>query len=351
MAIHSIYLTQASRHEQLTAFSYAIEKGKGRELAFQTLNKQDRIAFLALNKINGDKIDWNNIEKRQLRGCVQTLLQGSTGLQPQKPIKELSMATILTHLRRCIKGKHNCKSIGVLLGKVEKFHGTEIRSKLHACIHTVCKKEKTLQSKMKIPHFGRKAFTDPQINPKLKLVALDQFETMMSIPKENQSKKRPVHRKESKQLSKNQNDGQVVLRKEDKNRKSSFRSYKISKDDKELMNSLVRDLLASKSKQMPADSSMIAINYPMETRSFPIVNRSRAEHQITEQSHSVSSTRNKTNTRAKIASLDSKRLNNEQVNAQKSRDYAKFVTPVKNFIVTQVTNWFGDFNAFLSSMR
>ncbi len=102
-------------------------------------------------------------------------LERYTSQLPQQN-KALQMKTILGRLRRYLKGKHDCKDIAMLLNRMEKIQGKEMRSKLHACIHNVCKKEKALHKKMKSPHFGRKAFLDPSIDPKFKLAALERFE-------------------------------------------------------------------------------------------------------------------------------------------------------------------------------
>ncbi len=99
--------------------------------------------------------------------------------QLQKQDQTLQLKTILGQLGRCLKGKHNCRAILALLDTMEKFQGKEIRSKLHACIYEVCKKEKSLHKKLKSPQFGRKAFVDPTIDPKFKLAALKRFEKML----------------------------------------------------------------------------------------------------------------------------------------------------------------------------
>ncbi len=107
----------------------------------------------------------------------------STQLENQN--KTLQMKTILGRLKRCLKAKHDCEGIAALLDKIEKFHGKEMRSKLHGCIYEVCKEEKALHKKVKSSHFGRKAFIDPTIAPKFKLTALERFEHIL---KEAQNK-------------------------------------------------------------------------------------------------------------------------------------------------------------------
>ncbi len=97
----------------------------------------------------------------------------------QKQNQTLQMKTIISQLKGCLKEKHDCRAILALLNTMEKFLGKEIRSKLHACIYEVCKKEKSLHKKLKSSQFGRKAFVDPTIVPKFKLAALKRFEDML----------------------------------------------------------------------------------------------------------------------------------------------------------------------------
>ncbi len=85
MSSHSIYSIQSSRHEQLTYFSHTIDKGQGRTLAFQSLDKRDRIAFLALCKISASTINWDKIGKQKLKGSVRQLLKMPTEQLP--PLK------------------------------------------------------------------------------------------------------------------------------------------------------------------------------------------------------------------------------------------------------------------------
>ncbi len=103
----------------------------------------------------------------------------STKLKGQN--KAFQMQTILRRLKRCLSGKHDCKAIAVLLDKMEKFQGKEMRSKLHICIYEVCKNEKALRKKLSSSHFGRKALVDPAIDPKLKIAALDRFKCLFKV--------------------------------------------------------------------------------------------------------------------------------------------------------------------------
>ncbi len=91
----------------------------------------------------------------------------------------LQTKSVLTQLRGCLKGKHDCRVILTLLDTIEKLQGKEMRSKLHACLYEVCKKEKSLRKKLQSLQFGRKAFVDPEIDPKFKLAALKRFEKML----------------------------------------------------------------------------------------------------------------------------------------------------------------------------
>ncbi len=100
------------------------------------------------------------------------------GEQLKQQCKTLQMQTLLGRLRKCLSGKHDCKGIAVLLDKMEKFQGKKIRSKLHAHMQEVCKKEKSLRKKVNSSQFGRTALIDPTIDPKLKLAALKRFERL-----------------------------------------------------------------------------------------------------------------------------------------------------------------------------
>ncbi len=112
-------------------------------------------------------------------GIIDRLPVGLGGCSIGVQNKALQMQAILGRLRKCLKGKHDCKGIAGLLAKMEKFLGKQIRSKLHGCIYKACKQEKSLTAKMKSPQFGRKALIDPTIDPKLKLAGLERFERMV----------------------------------------------------------------------------------------------------------------------------------------------------------------------------
>ncbi len=111
-------------------------------------------------------------------GLIDRLPAGLGGYSIGVQNKALQMKTILGRLRRCLKGKHDCKGIAVLLDKMEKFQGKKVHLKLHGCIYKACKQEKSLTTKMKSSQFGRKALIDPTIDPKLKLAGLERFELM-----------------------------------------------------------------------------------------------------------------------------------------------------------------------------
>ncbi len=100
-------------------------------------------------------------------------------VQLEKQNKTLQMKTFLSQLKRCLKGKHDCRAILALLNTLEKILGKEIGSLLHRSIYEVCKGEKSLLKKLKSSQFGRKAFVDPKINPKFKLVVIKQFEEIL----------------------------------------------------------------------------------------------------------------------------------------------------------------------------
>ena len=76
MSLTSVYSTQTSRQERLNYFAYAIEKEQGRSLAFQSLDKKDRITFLALCKFKGSMVSWKKIGNETLQSAVQHLLHG-----------------------------------------------------------------------------------------------------------------------------------------------------------------------------------------------------------------------------------------------------------------------------------
>ncbi len=73
MNLTSVHSTQTSRQERLNYLAYTVEKGRGRTIAFQSLDKKDRITFLAICKISGSTINWNKIDRQTLRNAVQQL--------------------------------------------------------------------------------------------------------------------------------------------------------------------------------------------------------------------------------------------------------------------------------------
>ncbi len=97
----------------------------------------------------------------------------------QKQDQTLQMKTILSQLKECLKGKHDCRTILALLDTMEKFQGKEMRSKLHACIYEVCKNKRSLHKKLKSSQFGRKALVDPTIDRRFKIAALERFANML----------------------------------------------------------------------------------------------------------------------------------------------------------------------------
>ncbi len=105
-------------------------------------------------------------------------------LHKQRTLSQLLSS--IDGLDRCIN-KQRWNSVANLLNEMEKIHGKKICAKLHACIYEVCKKEKALRQKLKNPHFGKTAFTDPKIDPKLKMAALDRFKVLVKVLPEYQS--------------------------------------------------------------------------------------------------------------------------------------------------------------------
>ncbi len=102
MILTSIYSTHASRQERLNYFAYTIENGHGRSLAFQSLDKKDRITLLAQCKIKGSIVNWNKIGNQTLRKAVQYLLHGpKLPNLMQWPPKEM----IKEHLTPFLTGK------------------------------------------------------------------------------------------------------------------------------------------------------------------------------------------------------------------------------------------------------
>jgi len=93
--------------------------------------------------------------------------------------KQLQVKNFLRQLSLCATGQHNTKKIANLLKAMEKLIGKETRSQLHRCLHEVAKEaakaDKTLRKKLEDKQFGRKAFLDESIDPKLKAAAIANF--------------------------------------------------------------------------------------------------------------------------------------------------------------------------------
>jgi len=97
----------------------------------------------------------------------------------KKQNKQLQVKNILRQLSLCVTGQHNTKKIASLLDTMEELLGKETRSQLHRCLYEVTKEaakaDKTLHEKLKDKQFGRKAFLDGSIDPKLKAAAIATF--------------------------------------------------------------------------------------------------------------------------------------------------------------------------------
>jgi len=97
----------------------------------------------------------------------------------KKQNKQLQVKNFLGQLSLCVTGQHNTKKIATLLKAMEKLLGKETRGQLHRCLyevaHEAAKADKTLRKKLKDKQFGRKAFLDGSIDPKLKAAAIASF--------------------------------------------------------------------------------------------------------------------------------------------------------------------------------
>jgi len=97
----------------------------------------------------------------------------------EKQDKQLQVKNILRQLSLCVTGQHNTKKIAILLDTMEELLGKETRGQLHRCLYEVAKEaakaDKTLRKKLKGKQFGRKAFLDGSIDPRLKAVAIATF--------------------------------------------------------------------------------------------------------------------------------------------------------------------------------
>ncbi len=92
-------------------------------------------------------------------------------LQHQK--QDVQKQTLLNQLKDALKKNHDCKKISALLEKMEKIVGKESRSHLHRELALVCKKDPKLGKNSQKLGFGRQAFLDPKVDPKLKLTAIE----------------------------------------------------------------------------------------------------------------------------------------------------------------------------------
>ncbi len=101
------------------------------------------------------------------------------GNQLQLQNKILQLRNIVRQLLACFDHKHDIKKLRLLLETLEKLYGKETRSRLHKCLFEAAqekaKADKTLQKKLKDPHFGRNGFLDKSIKPLLKVAAIAKF--------------------------------------------------------------------------------------------------------------------------------------------------------------------------------
>jgi len=92
--------------------------------------------------------------------------------------KQLQVKNFLSQLSLCVTGQHNTKKIASLLDTMEELLGKETHQ-LHRCLYEVAqeaaKADKLLRKKLKDKQFGRKAFLDGSIDPRLKAVAIASF--------------------------------------------------------------------------------------------------------------------------------------------------------------------------------
>ncbi len=97
--------------------------------------------------------------------------------------KKLQLQNIVRQLLACFDKKHDIKRLGQLMGSLEKIFGKETRRRLHKCLFEVAqekaKTDKSLQKKLKDPHFGRNGFLDKSVKPQLKAAAIAKFWKVM----------------------------------------------------------------------------------------------------------------------------------------------------------------------------
>ncbi len=95
--------------------------------------------------------------------------------QLSKQNKDLQAKTVLTRLRNSLKKTHDCQKIAELLLKLEKFNKA-VRTQLEQHLRRVCKSDPKLTEQAQAADFGKKAFVNPKIDPKLKLKAIEQLD-------------------------------------------------------------------------------------------------------------------------------------------------------------------------------
>ncbi len=153
------------------------EIGQLKALTELTL-ENNRLTSLPKEIVLLQVFEFFSIERNGLLDLPAQLSRFSNQLQNQD--RTLQMKAILSQLRECLKGKHDCKAILALLNTMEKLQEKELCSKLRACIREVCKKERYLKKKFKNSRFYRKAFIYRIIDPKYKIAALNLFEKMLN---------------------------------------------------------------------------------------------------------------------------------------------------------------------------
>jgi len=122
-------------------------------------------------------LQWLDLDENGLVSLPPELDRFKGDLEKQD--KQLQVKNFLGQLSLCVTGRHNTKKIATLLKAMEKLLGKETRSQLHRCLYEVAKEaakaDKTLRKKLKDKQFGRKAFLDESIDPKLKAAAIAKF--------------------------------------------------------------------------------------------------------------------------------------------------------------------------------
>ncbi len=101
----------------------------------------------------------------------QKIVEAVQGKQPKQAVQK---QTILNQLKEALQKGHDCKKIGILLDAMEKNHGKDSRSALHRELAQVCKKDPKWSKETQKLGFGRQAFLNPKVDPKLKLKAIEQ---------------------------------------------------------------------------------------------------------------------------------------------------------------------------------